>query len=93
MKNDTWRKAAKDLGLNVNMLSRDGFTEKGQLNVMNNMQAYLPINETVERDTISLLVEMAFSSRAYERRNGYDGKYLQPWLAAKIDSYTPHASA
>lgn len=87
MKTDYWRTAAKDLGLNLNMLSRDGFTEKGKLNIMNNMNAYLPINDSIERDTISLLVEMAFATRAYERRNGDNGKYLAPWLAEKLDSY------
>lgn len=85
---DSWRDKAKELNLDFKNFSGNGFTDAGKLNIMNNMGTYLPIDESAPRDVISLIMEMAFSARAYEIRNGYHGKYLQPWLAKAIDSFS-----
>jgi hypothetical protein len=89
MKNDTWKKLSQDLGLKAIDLSHSGLTEKGQLNVMNNIHSYLPIDHAHSRDAVSVLMEMVWSTRSYERRNGHDGKYIQPWLATKLDAVPP----
>ncbi len=82
---NNWIKLASMMELDLNMLARTGLTTKGQINVMNNIGAYLPIDRSTGKDYGVVLMEMIFSMRSYERRSGEDGRYLAPWLAEKLD--------
>jgi hypothetical protein len=85
--NDNWTKIAKALNLDLNTLCRDGLTDAGKINALSNTHPYMPVDDRIGRDALSLFMEMAWSARGYERREGLDGKYLSPWLAAKLDAH------